>query len=204
MYYVLVASLFLLSAGISYAQTLISPSRSSSTEMQIQQCANCPSDLAASDQPSRVEPSMRTGDLPSAPSGLPSLKPDPVVWNLAELKQPEAALRPDPIWDKKAWGAQIFLAGAMVVDVEATHQGIAHHKCVEGNSGLNRYPSRSELYLDNFEQFAPIVLIDGLSALAFRHAHLPRWAWKATLYGGPIYGSAVHLKGGTEWLTQCW
>ena len=203
MHYVL-ASLLLLTTTISHAQTLTTPSQSSSTATQIQQCADCPPELAISSQPSRVEPSMRTGELPSAPSAVPSLKPDPVVWNLTELKQPEAALRPDPIWDKKAWGMQIFFAGSIIFDVEATHQGIAHHRCVEGNSALRQKPSRGELYLDNLEQFAPTVFVNAMGVLAVRHAHLPRWAWKAMAYGGPVYPITMHLKGGIDWFTRCW
>jgi hypothetical protein len=131
------------------------------------------------------------------------------TWNLAAPTAPSKQLTPvaprsQPLWDKKALAAQAFLAGSMIFDVEATHQGIAHHKCEEGNLELQRHPSRGELYLDNLEQFAPMVLMEGLSAMALRHAHLPRWAWKTMLYAGPIEGSPGHIRAGTKWLTQCW
>lgn len=102
------------------------------------------------------------------------------------------------------WAANIFLAGATIFDIEMTHEGIAHHKCVEGNLDLARHPSRGELYFDNVKAFAPMVLMGGLGALSGRAAHLPRWAWKTLGYIGPGYGSTIHLRGGIHWYTRCW
>ena len=102
------------------------------------------------------------------------------------------------------WAAHIILAGSMIFDTETTHQGLAHHQCVEGNTDLLRHPSRSELYTDDLLQFAPEVVMDSLTALAGRAAHLPRWAWKPIGYIGPVYGSIVHFRGGISWYANCW
>lgn len=202
MHYVVITFLLLLSPGISQAQTLTIPSESSGKETQIQPCTNCSTALAFSNQPSGAVPRVRSGELPDAPSSSDSL--EPVAWSLTELKQPEPAPRLDRVWDKKTWAAHIVLASSMIFDVEMTHEGIAHHRCEEGNSDLKAHPSRSELYLDNLEQFAPIVVMDWLGSATLRHGHLPRWAWKSIAYFGPVYGSTMHIKGGVEWYTRCW
>ena len=48
---------------------------------------------------------------------------------------------------------QLVWLGAIVFDVEATHQGLAHHKCVEGN-GSNPQPSRGGLYRSDLAEYS--------------------------------------------------
>jgi len=203
MRYGVIGFILSLSSIVSQAQTLTIPSFPSRPEAAIERCVDCDTHVAPSES-NQVEPSVRASESPDAPSAIPSMTLEPPAWNLAEPKTSALATRRDPVWDKKMMAAHLFLVGSIVFDVEATHQGIAHHMCVEGNTNLNRKPSRGELYLDNLEQFAPVVVMDGLTALAGRSAHLPRWAWKALGYVGPVYGSTMHLRGGIQWLTQCW
>lgn len=204
MYRFIAACFVLLSAGIIHAQTLTAPSSSSGTQVNIQECASCSTDVALSNQPHRVERTSLDNELPSAPSATAALQPDPVVWSLTERKEPDVAPRPDPVWDKKMWAAHLVLAGSMIFDVETTHQGLAHHQCYEGNDSLRQAPSRAELYKDNLLQFVPVVFMDWLGAASGRAAHLPRWAWKSIGYIGPTYGSAVHIRGAISWYTNCW
>lgn len=205
MKYILIAcsSLFLYCLG--QAQTTDLPAEAAKHQIRSQQCSDCSIEIApVVKQPTAGESVLNTG-LPDSPSFVSSEMPNAFVWDLTVPSNKLAAPpRRDPIWDKKMWAAHLFLAGSMIFDVEATHQGIAHHMCVEGNSELTQQPSRGELYLDDLEQFAPIVVLDGLTALAGRSAHLPRWAWKPLGYIGPIYGSTIHLRGGSRWFTQCW
>jgi hypothetical protein len=109
-----------------------------------------------------------------------------------------------PIWDKKMWAAHMVLASSMIFDTEVTHEGVAHHRCEEGNSDLRKHPSRGELYVDNLLQFAPITVMDWLGAKAARNGHIGRWFWKSLGYMDPAWGSVVHFRGGVQWLTNCW
>lgn len=202
MQYLKIALLALLTSGVTQAQTLTSPSQPAGTETH--ECTSCSPDVVLSSQPAQFERSMRTSDLPEAPSATVSIKPDSAGWNLTTVNQPEAPPQREPVWDKKTWAAHMFLAGSMIFDVETTHQGLAHHQCIEGNSNLAGHPSRSELYLDNLEQFAPMVVMDWLGSATLRAGHLPRWAWKSIGYAGPIYGGFRHIQGGIHWYTRCW
>ncbi len=199
------ACLLLLPGPFSHAQKTVGTADSAKSEIHSQPCINCSTAVAPSPEQNGAEPTVPNSELPDAPSSTTLARQDTFVWSLTEpTKQPNPAPPPVPIWDKKMWAANIFLAGATIFDVESTHQGLAHHMCVEGNSDLNNKPSRGELYLDNLEQFAPVVVMGGLTALSGRAAHLPVWAWKALRYIGPIYGSTIHLRGGIRWYTRCW
>jgi hypothetical protein len=200
--YFVVGFLFLFSSLISQAQTLTMPSQLDRSSPDTQECATCSADVPLSARQQLAESSVQSSPLPDAPSATVSLQPG--TWSLSEAKQSAAPARPDPVWDKKMWAAHIILAGSMIFDVEMTHQGVAHHQCVEANTNVPRQPSRSELYLDNLKQFAPLVVMDWLGSAAERAGHLPRWVWKPMGYAGPIYGSVVHIRGGLSWYTRCW
>jgi hypothetical protein len=193
---------------LSQAQVTNLPPGEATHQSASQQCSDCSTGIEPALNQLNSGRSELNTELPDAPSSVSVETSNPFVWDLAvpsvPAKESATAPRPDPIWDKKAWAAQIFLVGTIIFDVEATHQGIAHHKCVEGNNTLREQPSRGELYVDNLKQFVPMVVMEGLGALALRHGHLPRWAWKAMVYGGPVYPSAMHLHGGIKWVTQCW
>jgi hypothetical protein len=201
---VAVVCVLLIACLVSQGQTLVIPAESDQTKTQPNPCVNCIQNLAPAKELGGAKQPAANGELPDAPGFVSSESRDAVVWDLAEPIKSTNSAPPPRIWDKKMLAAHLFLAGSIVFDVEATHQGIAHHMCVEGNSDLNRKPSRGELYLDNLEQFAPMVLMDSLGALTGRSAHLPRWAWKAIGYEGPVIGSTLHLRAGIQWFTQCW
>jgi hypothetical protein len=210
MRYLVAACVFLLSAMIGQAQTLVAPSQavepnvvapSPAVETNLDIVPNSSSQLATPDVPMDFKSSPETTDLPDAPSATFSVKPP--TWNLAETPPPPAPRQIEPIWDKKMWAAHLILAGSMIFDVEMTHQGLAHHQCVEGNDNLESKPSRGELYVDNLKQFAPMLVMDWLGTATVRAGHLPRWFWKPLGYAGPIYGSFKHFHGGISWYTRC-
>ena len=94
------------------------------------------------------------------------------------------------------------LAGATVYDIEMTHQGLAHHRCVEQNGGTPN-PSRGRLYAQQLGYFAGITLMDvGLKALGNR-LQSPRMGELLSSIA-PVIGTAKHVNGGTGWATQCW
>ena len=164
-------------------------------------------DSALSGERIEARQSLPYAAIPDAPGFDVSEAREPFVLGLTDnSKAPIAPSVParEPVWDKKMWAAHFVLASSMIFDVEMTHEGIAHHRCVEGNSDVRSYPSRSELYLDNLKQFAPIVVMDWLGSAAFRAHHLPRWARMSLGYLGPGIGSAKHFKGGIDWYTKCW
>lgn len=88
----------------------------------------------------------------------------------------------------------VWLA-AISYDVEATHQGIAHHKCVEGGDGANLTPSRGELYRNHIAEYATGTL--------WNYVWL-RILWKPEILQFPAYGSAAHFVAGSKWFTDCW
>lgn len=94
---------------------------------------------------------------------------------------------------KTFWAAHGVLLAATVYDVEVTHAGLAHHKCVE--NGENLYPSRGYLYKTNL----PIIAAFTVGDLVLRKMGVP-----FGYYAPPIVGSAKHFYGGSKWLTQCW
>ena len=105
----------------------------------------------------------------------------------------------------KTWvGAYSFYLGTIVFDVETTHQGLAHHRCQEGNLELGPRPSRGELYRDNLlKEYLPLTAINLLLQAAWRGDGQPK-AWKWVPLIGAGYGSTVHLRGGIEWYQRCW
>ena len=198
MKYVAVICFLLLTCSFTEAQT------SSAGDADKPECSDCRSALSKEQNGLLKVPSR---ELPEAPSSTSLANKDAFVWSLTPddpTKQSDTAPRPAPIWDKPMWAATIFQAGATIFDIEMTHEGVAHHKCVEGNLSLARHPSRSELYLDNLEEFAPAVVLNGLGVLGLRAAHLPRWYWRTAGYFSPVYGSTIHLRGGIHWYTRCW
>lgn len=106
----------------------------------------------------------------------------------------------------KTWMIAYFgvYPSTILFDAEMTHEGLAHHKCVEGNIELGRRPSRGELYRDNFlKEYVPLTAINLLLQAAWRGDGQPKkWEWVPLIGAG--YGSTVHLRGGIQWYQRCW
>ena len=101
------------------------------------------------------------------------------------------------VFDKSFIIAHSAFLGSIVYDVELTHQGLAHHKCVEGND--EAHPSRGGLYANDLAVFGAITGLD-----AFIKYGTKGWFGKAYSIAAPIPGTILHFKGGTKWLTDCW
>jgi hypothetical protein len=204
-YVVLAMCLCVFSPQASHGQTFPAPPNTSDTNNQ--RCNSCSTDinlLPPPEQSPSTQTAQPTSALPDAPSAnAPVSKGIPILDLKPPILHPKAPTPVDPIWDKKMWAAHIFFAGSMVFDVEATHQGLAHHNCAEGNLSFGEHPGRWELYKDNLFQFVPEVAMDWLGAFAGRSAHGPRWMWKPIGYMGPIYGGTIHLRGGVRWIVDC-
>ena len=87
---------------------------------------------------------------------------------------------------------------ANVFDIEMTHQGLAHHNCVEGGFDGDPHPSRGELYRQDMAVFAVITGFDYL----FAKTHPPKWF--PVQYFMPAMAIGKHLKGGIDWYSRCW
>jgi len=103
---------------------------------------------------------------------------------------PSFAGHPDSKW---FWTAHAGLLAATVFDAEVTHQGLAHHKCVEGNSDLPHHPTRGELYGYSLGIDAGLTALDYLLFRKLGHG---------THFAGAAYGIIVHVQGGSSWYTQ--
>lgn len=144
----------------------------------------------------------------------------PVCAQLPDAPAPAAATEPAPSlarpaghefnpysghyvlgWKETATGKAFWLPygalwAASITDAEITHQGLAHHRCVEGNPELPRHPSRGQLY----RQFA---WEDGAITVAgyFMRKLGFRW-WTYDVPAG--LGAGIHLHGASSWLGECW
>ena len=129
-----------------------------------------------------------------------------IEWPLNAPNQPKKPeVHIEPYWDKTTIATWGVLAGSMIFDSEITHQGIAHHNCVERNLDVGRYPSRGELYFDNFVgEFAPLFALEWVGGLAMRNGHVNGRFWKSFRRYYPLGPAAWHFEGGAQWLAHCW
>jgi hypothetical protein len=117
------------------------------------------------------------------------------VYEPKPSKPPEPAIERDRVFNKKFIAVHAAYLGSIVYDTELTHEGLAHHKCVESNTSLGTHPSRAEMYGQNMLAFGAISSLDWLTR-KLKIRYLP--------YVTPVAGSAIHFTGGSKWLTECW
>jgi len=107
----------------------------------------------------------------------------------AEAAQEKA--RPAKVLNKKFIAMHAALFGSVVFDSEVTHQGIAHHKCVEAHG--NPYPSRGQLYAKNLSVAATLTGIDYV---------LQRLRVPFIPYAPAAIRTYKHIHGGMQWFTE--
>lgn len=134
--------------------------------------------------------------LPEAPRPQPNGAIATATYETTWLRRPEPAFKDQKIFDKKFIAVHAALLGSMVYDAELTHQGLAHHKCVESNVYLGRRPGRGEIYGQDALAFGAISSLDWIAAKFVKISYLPLIT--------PTVETAVHLTGGSRWLTECW
>jgi hypothetical protein len=96
--------------------------------------------------------------------------------------------------DKTWLVAQTAWLGTIVYDSELTHQGLAHHNCVEKN-GNNPHPSRAELYRSDIPEYAVGTAVNWM---------VLRFVGKPLMFEFPSYSGIQHIRGGSSWLMNCW
>jgi hypothetical protein len=132
--------------------------------------------------------------LPTAPVPAPQRRLGFWAFGRADNAHP---LRTNyEVFHDKAWIAtQVVWLGGIAYDVEVTHEGIAHHRCEEGNLDLNRHPSRSELYRSDLPEYA--------IGTAFNVLVL-KFLTKPLIFEWPAIAIGKHLQAGSSWLLNCW
>lgn len=123
--------------------------------------------------------------------------PEPVQRRADGGLQHDKTAKDKPALTKTWYAAHAVYLGSVVFDAEMTHQGLAHHACVEANG--EPHPSRGELYRNGLIEFGLLTGFDLLMAKA-----RPPKAFKWVPFMGAGYGSFVHFKGGIEWAQKCW
>jgi hypothetical protein len=80
-------------------------------------------------------------------------------------------------------------------DAEMTHEGLAHHRCVEHNINPP-YPSRWQLYRANIPENAAT----GVASFLLTKLKAPKWLTPMILTPAAV----AHLRGGIGWYENCW
>jgi hypothetical protein len=131
-------------------------------------------------------PTVNQTDVHRQPTGFKS------SWALLRDGSP-AVSNKEVLKDPVFLGTTLAFAGALIFDSEVTEAGIAHHRCVEKTVNPP-YPSRAELYKADIWQFIPIVGYNFLMTKA-------RMRWLSVI---SVAGAGVHVRGGIQWINNCW
>jgi len=164
--------------------------------------------LAKADEANTTSVTIKTAPpLPDAPSYLKGGAA--IVHNSPDTQEPKKpgfwTMRKPPddpplrtnmeiLRDKTFVAAQSFYLGSIAYDVELTHQGLAHHKCVE-DSSENPHPSRGDLYRGHIMEYSVGTVWDWL---------VMKYIGKYLVLEWPAMASVEHLRGGSKWLMSCW
>jgi hypothetical protein len=141
-----------------------------------------------------VNSSIALAELPLAP-----MEKNVEQIDATALEQhPSTGYRPNRrlFTNKSYWtyvAADVF-AGAF--DSEMSHEGYAHHRCVEGGEGLPTFASRARLYTHNLPEEGALIAL-GLVATKIR---MPRWL----LFATEAYPLQAHIRAGLKWREDCW
>jgi hypothetical protein len=129
-------------------------------------------------------------ELPNAPSSSfveqRTARPAPAIhWSSSNR-----------VWTRKFIFAHSFMLASGIYDAEVTHQGLAHHLCVEKNFG-DPYPSRGKIYRDAMLPMAAATAADWLMA----KIGIPVAPYTVM----PAEISLTHFRSGSRWFThECW
>jgi hypothetical protein len=132
--------------------------------------------------------------LPAAPA--PTTRRRPGFWTFGRPDNAHPLRINYEVFHDKAWiTTQAVWLGGIAYDVELTHEGIAHHRCEEGNIDLSRHPSRGELYRSDLPEY--------VIGTAFNLVIL-KFVAKPLIFEWPAISTGKHLQAGSSWLLNCW
>lgn len=130
--------------------------------------------------------SKSCAQLPDAPSAVKSQESQLQVLTWKQTVSGRHA--------KLFWAAHALFLASIVADVELTHQGLAHHKCIENSIDFT-HPSRGHMYAKDLSFFAGFTVAD----LLLRKAGVP-----FAPYVAPMIGAGKHAYGAYGWPSGCW
>lgn len=146
---------------------------------------------------------MAQAVIPDAPQPQPSSYPHTgwALWNGKPTRSNLEILK-DPKFEWFAVG-QLSLA---MLDAEVTHAGIAHHRCVEANTSLSRYPSRGELYRNFAMTDGAIFGLGFLIEKTIPRGKLTKTEKVASWFYPAMasFGMQGHARGAASWFEHCW
>jgi hypothetical protein len=131
-------------------------------------------------------------ELPDAPvpQVQPAAKCGPFsCWTFINVPTKEV-LRSKALW--LTFGADVALT---TLDAEVTHEGLAHHLCVEKNIDPP-YPSRWQLYRAQLPENAAVFAVSFL----WLKLHGPKYIMPGFL----AFPAVAHIRGAAGWLDNCW
>jgi hypothetical protein len=144
---------------------------------------------------------QQLADAPSATRAAFAAKPTPHIADteyaiISADTEPLPKAKHPSFWSphprRNFWIAHGALLASTVYDEEVTHQGLAHHKCIERTVDPP-YPTRAQLYENGLAFDA---LVTGFDYLLYRTAG------HGSQYAGAAVGIIVHVHGATQWFTE--
>jgi hypothetical protein len=136
------------------------------------------------------------GETVSLPENPQPQTQKATFWSAGRFDAPAPLRTNREAFHDKAWRAtQLVWLSAIIYDSELTHQGLAHHNCVEGNEDLSHHPSRAAIYLSDLPEYGV--------GTAFNYLIL-RFVGKPLIFEFAGISTVQHLIGGSQWLTRCW
>jgi hypothetical protein len=97
---------------------------------------------------------------------------------------------------KSYWGFVAADLAAGAFDSEMSHEGYAHHRCVEGGDGLPPYASRWQHYQHNLPEEALVVGV----GYFWTKIKGPKWVMPGLI----AYPVEAHIRAGLAWEQNCW
>lgn len=102
-----------------------------------------------------------------------------------------------PVFTNKTYIVTVIAdVGSGLFDTGMTHQGVAHHRCLEGNINDGPHPSMGHWFA--------VTCLSGVGfaglGLLFTKLSLSRWM----VAGLAPYSMQVHIRAGIRWGENCW
>lgn len=159
----------------------------------------CAAWMAAQSAPAAKDVSIITvheGETVTVPENpRPQPRARAGFWSFRAPDDPVLRTNREAFHDKTWAVTQSVWLAAIVFDAEATHQGLAHHNCVEGDIVGSPHPGRGELYLNSLPEYA--------AGTAFNYMAM-RLVGKPLIFEWASWGVISHVRGGSAWIRNCW
>jgi hypothetical protein len=137
--------------------------------------------------------SAASDEVPDAPSALRLILPTEPTAKLSHkpsrgrfMHGETDRLTSREVFDRRFWIAHGIFQDSIIHDAELTHQGLAHHRCVEGHMNLGS--------IHRARRSIVIILLEQFLSLTFMDWALGKYVWKGLGYEGATVGSVIHFR----------